>query len=75
MTYLLFDLKICGYGLGVDFSKATENYNPNKQNYKSDGSVKKFKFSKRTYEYSDWYFALRFFYNYTFAFRIFLNRG
>lgn len=75
MTYLGFNLKINGYGLGFEIKKSDKNYNPNKPNCKNDGSVNKFRFSKSTYEFSDWYFAFSFFYNYSFIFKIYLNRG
>ncbi|MCR8709843.1 hypothetical protein [Aliarcobacter butzleri] len=75
MTYLDIKLRIFGYGLGFEIKKSDKNYNPNKPNYKNDGSIKKYNFDKWVSKYSDWYFHFSFFYNYSFIFRIYLNRG
>ena len=65
----IFKIIIFNYGIGFEFLK--NDYNP----ITGDGSLSKFKFYKSWYKYSNPFFVARFFYNYTFLIRLYLDRG
>lgn len=70
----LVSLKLFGYGFGIEYRKTQKDHNPKSKNYNGDGSVKKIRFIKYAGEWNDWHFTVRYFYNYSLTFRIYLNR-
>lgn len=66
MKQKIFILIIFGYGFGLEYR--------NDKDIKNIEKAKKYRFSKCTHEFSNWYFAFGFFHKYTLVFRIYLNR-
>lgn len=74
MKKTILMILINNYGFSITYNKSQKNYNTNCKDHKNDGSIKKFKFQKSIYEFSDWQFSLRYFWNNVLIFRIHMNR-
>ena len=74
MKTKIFQIIIFDYGIGFEYSRYKGEANPKKENYNSDGSIKKYKIYKSFHKYSNPYIAFRFMWNYSILFRLYLNR-